>query len=235
MLNCIAFKTDLDNFIIKLLDAILVFTHLLLTFFCTFFCGVEHVVLCDDTCVASNLLLEVLTLWIDQVEAQLELLKRVSPVVDLVVGLALAVDVVLLELRQLVSDLLKLALKNLDLLHFVFIVVGLVFDVFLEVSENFFPLLQLSVILVLESDEMLVKWNSVSEEHLIAIGSVPLLDLSFFEQLQLLLHQDDLLFQLENILLLKLLGLSVLEFLALLGAESLLLELRVALKLLVSV
>lgn len=103
------------------------------------------------------------------------------------------------------EDLIEFALQNLNFVLLVLVVLLLFANLFLECLLVLFKVISLVVEFVFESEEMLVKRNSVPKKSFISTSFVLLVDFSVFEQLDFVLHQDDLLLHIEDILLLEIL------------------------------
>ena len=101
-------------------------------------------------------------------------------------------------LLEAILNLLEVVLHDLDSVALVLIVRLVTLDIVLGLLDAGLELFLLVVKLVLKSQEVLVKWNTVSQKRFIAASLVLLVDLLVLEQLDRRLHSRNLPVQVEN-------------------------------------
>ena len=104
----------------------------------------------------------------------------------------------LLGVLKTVHIFLVVGLHDLDLVTLVLIRGLIACDLLLSVPHTAIQLLLLVIELVFERQEVLIEGNAVSQERLIAVGLVLLVDLLVLQQLDLGLHGGDLLVEVQD-------------------------------------
>lgn len=105
-----------------------------------------------------------------------------------------------------------LLVENIDPVEFMLIKLLILPNLLLQLLHELSHIILLVVVLILQSQEVLIEGNAVSEEGLVARRLVLLVDFSVLEQLDFVLQQHCLLLQVQDVLLLQSLRHLVLLF-----------------------